>query len=223
VNALGVRAQWEGVRRAFRHPRFWWIAPLGGLGMGAFFAVQGLWAVPWMMEVDGRSRAEAAALLFGMSVLSLAGYLFLGLFATRLARKGMGARHLFAAGFTLNAAALAVIALGVSSAAPWWWLYGLGAATNILAFTVLNEGFAPELAGRVNTALNLMMFVGGFVVQWGVGVVVDLASGWLGASREAGLRYAFALLLALDAATLIWFFHGWRRHAGRDPLPRAAA
>ena len=210
-HATDMRAQFAGVRSVFGHPRFWWISPLGGFGMGAFFAIQGLWAVPWMMDVDGRSRAEAAATLLGMSLASLVGYLFLGMFATTLARRGIGARHLFAAGFTLNAVALAVIAFGVSSAAPWWWLYGLGASANILAFSVLNDGFPRELAGRANTALNLMMFAGGFIVQWGVGVVVDAAAAWLGAPRDAGLRYAFILLLVLDLATLAWLFHGWKR------------
>ena len=61
-HATDVRAQFRGVRSVFSHPRFWWIAPLAGFGMGSFFAVQGLWAVPWMMEVEGLSRATAASL-----------------------------------------------------------------------------------------------------------------------------------------------------------------
>ena len=34
-----VGAQWLGVTQVYAHPRFWWIAPLGGFAMGAFFAV----------------------------------------------------------------------------------------------------------------------------------------------------------------------------------------
>ena len=216
-SALDWRSQFTGVRAVFAHPRFWWIAPLGGFGMGAFFAIQGLWAVPWMMEVDALSRAQAAAILLGMSIVTLAGYVFLGLFATRLARRGIGALQLFAGGFVMNAVALAVIATGASSAAPWWWLYSLGAGANILAFTVLNEGFARELAGRANTALNLLMFTGGFAVQWGVGVVVDIAMTAFGATRASGLRQAFMLMLILDVAALAWFFRGWKRFAVAQP------
>jgi predicted MFS family arabinose efflux permease len=73
--------QWQGVKRVFVHPRFWWIAPLAGFGMGAFMAVQGLWAVPWMLEVAGLSRASAASHLLAMGVVMLAAYLSLGLFA----------------------------------------------------------------------------------------------------------------------------------------------
>ena len=57
-SAPSFAAQWAGVRSVFAHPRFWWIAPLAGFGMGSFFAIQGLWAVPWMMEVDGLRRAR---------------------------------------------------------------------------------------------------------------------------------------------------------------------
>lgn len=221
--AVSLRDQLRGVRRVFSSARFWWIAPLGGVGMGGFFAVQGLWAVPWMMDVDARSRAEAAEVLLGMSIVTLVGYVLLGLFATALARKGIGARHLFGGGFALNAVALAVITTGVSSAAPWWWLYGLGAAANILAFTVLNESFGRELAGRSNTALNLMMFAGGFVMQWGLGVVVDLCVAALGATPSTGLQYAFALTLILDIVALAWFFLGWKRFSVLSPAHAAAS
>ena len=223
TQALDVRAQFGGVRAVFSHPRFWWIAPLAAFGTGAFFAIQGLWAVPWMMEVASRSRADAAATLLGMGLAGLGGYVFLGVFASALARRGIGGRHLFAAGFSLNALALAVIAFDVSSAAPWWWLYGLGGAANILAFGVLNEGFARELVGRTNTALNLMMFAGGFTMQWGVGGVVEFSSAWLGAPRDTGLRYAFVLLVVLHVAALAWLFHGWKRFSVPSTMPPAVS
>jgi predicted MFS family arabinose efflux permease len=213
--------QWQGVRRVFGHPRFWWIAPLAGFGMGSFMAVQGLWAVPWMLEVAGLSRAAAASNLLVMGVVMLAAYLFLGLFATELERRGIGARHLFAAGFALNAAALALIVANIPGDAVWWSLYGLGAAANILAFPVLNAGFPRELTARANTAANLVMFVGSFATQWGVGLVVDAARVALGVETATGLRYAFALVLALDLATLAWFALHWKRYAvhAREPRP----
>ena len=42
-------------------------------------AVQGLWAVPWLMEVNGFERAVAAQHLLVMGVTMLVGYLALGL------------------------------------------------------------------------------------------------------------------------------------------------
>jgi hypothetical protein len=211
----GVKAQWAGVRKVFAHPRFWWIAPLGGIGMGAFFALQGLWSVPWLIEVNGYDRAVAARHLLVMGVVMLAGYLGLGMFATRLARRGAHPRHLFGLGFGVNALALAAILGELPGSYVWWSLYGLGAATNILAFTVLNDGFGNELAGRANTALNLLMFAGGFGAQWGIGVVVDAARAGLDLDTAGGLRIAFALVLALDVLAYVWFAWGWRRQAAK--------
>ena len=217
LHATDLRSQFRGVRSVFSHPRFWWIAPLAGFGMGSFMAVQGLWAVPWMIEVEGLSRATAASYLLAMSVVVLVGYLFLGLFATPLVRLGIHARHLFAIGFSTNAVAFALIMLGVPGSAVWWSLYGLGAGANVLAFAVLNEGFPRELAGRTNTAVNLIMFIGSFATQWGVGVVVDTARSMSGVDSATGLRYAFALVLLFDVATLVWFFRHWKRFSLHQP------
>ena len=72
-------------------------------GMGSFMAIQGLWAVPWMMEVEGLSRATAARHLLAMSAVILVGYCRARAVRARaLARRGIHARHLFAVGFALN-------------------------------------------------------------------------------------------------------------------------
>ena len=218
----GFAAQWAGVRRVFGHPRFWWIAPLGAFAMGSFMAVQGLWSVPWLMDVNGYSRAVAAQHLLLMSAVILGGYMLLGLFATRLARRGIHARHMFAAGFGLNMLALGAIVLQLPGSYLWWSLYGLGAAVNVLAFTVLNEGFPKDLAGRSNTALNLLMFVGSFATQWGMGVVVEVGRAEFGLDTAGGLKLAFLAMLALDAVTYAWFAIGWRRYAhAHGPVPAA--
>ena len=181
--------------------------------MGAFMAIQGLWSVPWLMEVNGYDRATAARHLLVMGVTILAGYLLIGLFATRLVRRGIHSQHLFAAGFSLNAAALAAIFAGLPGTYLWWGLYGFGAAVNVLSFTVLNDGFAKELTGRANTAVNLVMFTGSFAAQWGIGLVVDAARAGLGYDTAGGLRLAFAVVLAMDVATLAWFALGLARPA----------
>jgi hypothetical protein len=177
--------------------------------------VQGLWSVPWLIEVNGYARSVAARHLLVMGVVMLAGFLLLGLFATRLARRGLHPRHLFALGFAVNVCSFAAILAQLPGTYVWWALYGLGASTNILAFTVLTDGFGAELAGRVNTGLNLLMFGGSFVAQWGIGVVVDVAQSGLNLGAADGLRLAFAIALSLDVLAYAWFAWGWRRHAAR--------
>ena len=62
------------------------------------------------------------------------------------------------------------------------------------------------MAGRVSTALNMFIFLGIFVCQWGVGLIVNQwpqdADG--GYPAEA-YRAAFAVALAIQLAGLGWF------------------
>ena len=212
TRTTGWHAQWSGVRLVFGTPRFWWLAPLAGIGMGGFTALQGLWSVPWMIEVQGIDRASAARHLLVMSIVTLLGYFCVGTFATRLARRGITARHLYGAGFALNTAALATIVLQLPGSYVWWALYGLGSAVNVLGFTVLSDGFARELTGRANTALNLFMFTGSFLAQWGIGVLVTATRSMLELDAAASLRLAFSILLGLELLSYAWFAAGWRRH-----------
>jgi hypothetical protein len=151
--------------------------------------------------------------LFWLGIVMLAGYLALGLFSARIARYGLGPRHLFAVGFALNIVAFAAIVAQLPGTYLWWALYGLGAATSVLAFSVLNAGFAADFADRANTALNLMMFGGGFVSQWGIGLVVEAAKAGIGLDSAGGLQLAIALMLTLNVLTYAWFAWGWRCHA----------
>jgi len=212
-----LAAQLRGVRTVIANARFWWIAPLGMFVMGSFMAIQGLWAVPWLMEVDGVTRAAAADHLLVLNVMAMVGYFAIGFFGTRLARRGVHARHLVALGFGVDVCSLALIAARVPGAYLWWSLYGLGAAVNVLAFTVLNEGFGRDLAGRTNTTLNLAMFSGSFITQWGIGVLVDAARATWGLDTAGGLRFAFVVFLAGQVITYLWFLRGWKRFAVHGP------
>jgi predicted MFS family arabinose efflux permease len=221
--AAGWTAQWHGVRDVFRSRRLWWMAPLGSATIGSFMAIQGLWSVPWLIEVDGYSRDVAAAHLLLMGITTIGGYLGIGVFATRLARRGVATRHLYAGGFGLNIAALALITLGAPGSYVLWAVYGLGAAVNVLGFALLGQGFPRGLAGRANTAFNLLMFSGSFAMQWGIGLVVDAARSQWAIGTAVALQLAFALVLAVELLAYGWFVFGWRRHAVIAPAAGARA
>ena len=74
------------------------------------------------------------------------------------------------------------------------------------------EGFPRELTARANTTLNLLMFGGSFLAQWGIGLLVDGARIGLGMETASGLHLAFALVLALNVTAFGWLLVGWRRH-----------
>ena len=65
--------------------------------------------------------------------------------------------------------------------------------------------FPSQIAGRVLTTLNLMIFGGTFIVQWGLGLIADgfTASGY---DRTQALTYAMLCLAALQWCSLLWFW-----------------
>jgi len=222
TRAAAAKGAWRGVKLVYRHRRLWWIAPLTALGTGSLMAIQGLWSVPWLMEVDGFTRTQAADHLLAMGLTTLGGYAFVALASARLARIGIGPRHLVIGGYGLQVAMLALI---VTSAVRFtyllWALYGLSAAINILGYLLLTEGFPRELAGRATTALNLVMFTTTFAVQWGIGAVADAVRAAFGLDLAAGLRAAFALIVVAEAIAYAWFVLGWRRHTAVAALASA--
>lgn len=58
--------------------------------------------------------------------------------------------------------------------------------------------------GRVSTSYNLTLFIGAFIVQWGIGYLVDLGIG-AGWSRTSAFDVALGVYLAIQALGYIWF------------------
>lgn len=207
----GLAAQWRGVRRIFASAHFWRFAPLGLTMTGGFMAVQGLWSMIWLMQVNGYSRAEAADHLAAMSFAMLFTYIGIGLLATRLARRGIPPLHLFAGGVGLSILMLGLITFEALPATRLLWIaYGLCAGFGTLGYSQTAAGFPLQLAGRATTTYNLMVFAGGFGAQWGMGLLIDALTG-LGMNEAGALRVVFGILLALQATTFGWFLFSHRK------------
>jgi hypothetical protein len=91
-----------------------------------------------------------------------------------------------------------------------WFIYGVGVSGGSLSYSLLSAHFAPALSGRVTTTLNLLLFIGAFTLQWGLGVLID-GLGAAGFATPAAYRATFALLLILQAASYAWFLFESRR------------
>jgi len=205
-----LAAQLKAVAGILVHRTFWRYAPPVALITGGFMAVQGLWAVPWLIEVDGLTRHGAAEVLFALNLAMLLSHLGIASFATRLSRAGIRPAALLVGGYGLALASQAAMVAGLQPVALPWFLYGIGVSGGSLSYALLAAHFAPTLSGRVTTALNLLAFVGAFVLQWGLGVLIDglILSGF---EAEVAYRSAIAILLALQAAAYAWFLLEGRR------------
>ncbi|MBK9019315.1 MAG: MFS transporter [Sulfuritalea sp.] len=199
-----LRSQVAGLVQVLTSRAFWRYAPQSTLIIGGFLALQGLWAVPWLMNFSGLPREAAAHHLLLMGSGMLAGFLGIAFGVAPLTRRGIGPGRLLAVGMGLGLFATLLIVLGIGPSEPAWLIFGLVFSVGNLAYALLQASFSPSLAGRVNTALNLMVFVGAFGIQWGFGAVVDALQA-AGHAQRSAYQFTFGGLLALQFASWLWF------------------
>ncbi|MCX7164449.1 MAG: MFS transporter [Rhodocyclales bacterium] len=199
-----LRSQIAGLVEILTSRVFWRYAPQTALIVGGFMALQGLWAIPWLMNFSGLERSAAAAHLLLMGSGMLTGFLALAFGVVPLARRGISAQRLLQVGMGLGLLAILLIVLGAKPSEPLWFIFGLVFSVGNLAYALLQRHYAATLAGRVNTALNLMLFAGAFGIQWGFGAVVDAlqASGY---APRIAYQMTFGGLLAAQTASWLWF------------------
>lgn len=179
-------------------------APPAMLIVGGFMAIQGLWAVPWMMTVGGLSNEAAANHLLLMGIGLLLGFLTISLGVMPLARRGLSSERLLQIGQGLALCCAALIVADIGFYPLLWFGLGYAVAFGNLSYASLQQHYPAALAGRVNTALNLMVFVGAFSVQWGFGIAVD-ALVVAGFDLREAYRVSLGGLLFLQASSWLFF------------------
>lgn len=183
-----------------------WPAAWINLGIsGSFFAFGGLWATPFLTEVLGVSRPDAArhlSLYFASFALAS---MFIGTISDRLGQRKsvlIVGSHLYAAIWLVW---LSVDALPLTVSYLLFSLMGALTSTFTLTWACAKEVNPPLLSGMSTSVTNMGGFLAGAILQPLFGWVMDLH--WDGAANEAGARLYTAgdyragmLLLALTGA-----------------------
>lgn len=201
----------------WRHPVFRQMTPVGFFSYGGMIAVQTLWAGPWMVRVAGYAPLEAAGGLFIINGSMLLTFWTWGLANPALARRGWSTERLIAWGLPLSfVALLALIIAGPAAGAVTLALFCVTSTFVSLAQPAVGMAFPAALAGRALSAYNLVIFLGVFVVQWGIGLLVD-AFRAAGLAEIAAFRGAFAVLLATSVASYAYFLWAKQHNPPQDP------
>ncbi len=202
-----IKDQLVDVAGVFSSLTFWRIAPPAVMSQATFLAVQGLWSGPWLRDVAGFERAVIAQVLLTIAIAMVVGFISLGAVAERLSRLGIKPIAVAVTGMSIFMAVQILLVLEVVSwAHALWILFGIFGTTGIIPYAVLSQSFPQHLSGRVNTALNLLVFVAAFSAQWGIGAIINLwPSTSDGGYAATGYQAAFAMMLALQVMSMLWF------------------
>jgi predicted MFS family arabinose efflux permease len=167
----GIMASYKQV---WAHPYFRRMAPMGFFNYGGMIAMQTLWAGPWMVKVAGYNPLEAATGLFWLNVCMLLTFWLWGLVTPSLTVRGYDANKLITYGVPLSLCAqVAIVWGGQDAGAAHWVIFCVFSSFVSLAQPAVGMAFPSALAGRALSAYNLVLFLGVFVVQWGVGLMID--------------------------------------------------
>jgi MFS family permease len=201
-------------REVWRHPYFRRMAPIAFFNYGGMIAIQTLWAGPWMVRVAGYAPLEAAGGLFIINLSMLCTFWSWGLLNPWLARRGLTTNRLIARGLPVSLLILAsIIVAGPAAGAGAWALFCISCTFASLAQPAVGMVFAPALAGRALSAYNLVIFGGVFVMQWGIGLLID-------GFRAAGLgevsSFRSALAVFLGCSVISYGYFLWAKDNSRQ-------
>ena len=210
--SLGAVAR--GLGNVFRSRVFWSIAPFSILHQGAYLSIQSLWAGPWLADVAELPRDEVATHLLMLALSMGVGFIGLGFLAERLGRFGVPTVAIWiGSSIAFQCAQLGLVLEWTGYARGLWSAFGLFGAAGMLSYVILTRSFPIAMAGRVNTGLNVFVFVGAYALQAGIGAIVQHYSEPGAPFSPKGFQMAFGIALALQTLALFWLLttSPWRQ------------
>jgi sugar phosphate permease len=175
LKVMKNRATWPG---------FW---PNLGIG-GSLFAFAGLWAIPYLRDVHGMSRAVAANHTTLLLIAFAVGAMLSGMLSDRLGKRMP---------VILGGIALYVLCwlpfvfawhLPPGLSYPLFAVMGLGASGFTLTWSSVKEVNPPALSGMATSVINTGSFLGAAVLQPLVGWAMDQS--WDGKLLEGARVYS---------------------------------
>ena len=173
-----------------------------------FFGIQGLWIGRWLSDVAHFSDAAVAYLLYLSMAAVIFGAIAVGLITERAGRYGIKPLDLAAVGIGLFLLIqMAIVLNHKPSMQILAVLFTLVGTITGIEYTIVAQSVPRELTGRASTCLNLLIFVGAFIVQAGFGQIIGL---WrpdaAGHYPAVAYQTGFGLLVLLQLPGLVTYF-----------------
>ena len=204
----------SGVLQSIKTKNFWLIAFPPLFFFGSFISLQGLWGVPFVMQMYTLNKIEASIVVMMMSIGFSFGALFWGIVSDRLA---ISRKKIYLLGLILYVSAWLCLTLFRYVSLNSWLhvlFFVLGFFFGVIPISVamIKSLFPLKIMGSATGAANALPFVGGALYQLLIGYILDI----FGLERiEDGVRiYSSAsyelgfmvCLFSLIFATSVAFF-----------------
>jgi MFS family permease len=198
----------RSVLDVYRAPAFRATISLVLVPHAVFFGIQGLWIGRWLSDVARFPDAAVAYLLYMGMASVIFGAIAVGMITEWAGRRGIAALDVAAVGVLLFVLVQAVIVLNWRPSMQLLSvLFTLVGTITGIEYAIVAQSLPRELTGRAATCLNLLIFIGAFVVQAGFGQVVGLWHPDAGSHYPAlAYRVAFGVLLLFQVPGLVLYF-----------------
>jgi len=181
------------------------VIPMGLFNYGGLMAIQTLWAGPWMIRVAGYTPLESATGLFWINITMLISFFLWGYFLPKITNLGFSALIILKLGLPISFfVMLIIILIGPKAGAFYITLFILSSIFLSVTQPAVGLSFPSYLAGKALTSFNLLIFLGTFIMQWLMGLVIDLIKNF-GYSEILGFKSAFSVFLILSLISYIFF------------------
>jgi len=191
---------------------FWRLALYSVFAHAIYMSVLSLWMGPWLRDVAQLNESGMANTLLWGTVAMVAGSLAFGSLTDYLRRFGVQPIMVCGAGVSIFIVfqSLMISELPVSPLLIAMGFSFFGTSTT-MNYAIVAQSVSPELAGRVSSSFNLVVFVLAFVLQWLMGEILNLwpRSGQ-GHPVEA-YQWSLGVMIALQVpGVLLWLsFKPW--------------
>jgi sugar phosphate permease len=164
----------QGVLIVLRERNTWLLGGYAFLLFGTMTMMQGLWAVPYLMDAYGHTQQQAANALTLWAIGLIIGCTLWGWAADKV----VGSRKRVVLGgavvYALLWALLALRPLGLPAGILWVAMFwgGFFASTWIPSYAQLKDSVPPRVVATAMGILNLFFWLGGAVYQQVTGLIV---------------------------------------------------
>ncbi|MDQ1834858.1 MFS transporter [Massilia scottii] len=209
----------QSIFDVYRDPAFRKTISLMLVPHAVFFGLQGLWIGRWLSDVAHFSDAAVAYLLYLSMAAVIFGAIAVGMLTEWAGRRGVKPLDVAAIGIGL----FLLVQIGmVLNFKPSFQtlsvLFTLIGTITGIEYAIVAQSMPASLTGRAATCLNLLIFIGAFLVQAGFGQVLGLwQANVLHQYPVSAYQAAFGILVLLQLPGLVLYV----RRRGRAPAAAA--